>query len=141
MRRLTRFMSSGACIAEQLPACPHTHQCTHNLCAGKKVHTQVSHQEGDRRWKEEEWSGAGADPRAEPDTGVPGTSSPRWVTGPSRPAELDGYSCACIAWDWLAKRRFHPPRVHYRRPLCALLLLHCSGKVPETVEGREDWRD
>ncbi len=37
------------------------------------------HEEGERRWKEEEWEGAPPDKReqGEADTGVPGTSSPR----------------------------------------------------------------
>ncbi|PRW44273.1 hypothetical protein C2E21_6837 [Chlorella sorokiniana] len=60
---------------------------------GKKVQTEVKsgHEEGNKRWKEEEWAGAPPEHR-DADSGVPGTSSPR-------------------------------------------------GKVPETVEGREGWRD
>lgn len=48
--------------------------------AGKKVQTQAKtgHEEGEKRWKQEEWEGAPAEHR-EADTGVPGTSSPRWV--------------------------------------------------------------
>lgn len=40
---------------------------------------KAGHEEGEQRWKEEEWEGAPADKReqGEADTGVPGTSSPR----------------------------------------------------------------
>lgn len=44
----------------------------------------MGHEEGEKKWKEEEWEGAGPDPRATDDTGVPGTSSPRWVLGGKR---------------------------------------------------------
>lgn len=59
-------------------------------CAGKKAKEAkegkqpVSHEEGERRWKEEEWEGAGHDPRevqGEDDTGVPGCESPRCGVG------------------------------------------------------------
>lgn len=50
--------------------------------AGKKAKEgqPVSHEEGERRWKEEEWEGAGHDPReveGEDDSGVTGVASPR----------------------------------------------------------------